>query len=230
MVNPRRFVVLISGRGSNLQAILDALHAGRISGELVAVISNRASAPGLQLAMHANVATHIVAAQTDESRAHYDARLIACIDALHADFIVLAGFMRIFSADFIAHYVDRILNIHPSLLPAHKGLHTHQRALAAGDSEHGASVHFVTTELDSGAIVIQSVVDVRTDDDASTLATRVLATEHIIYPMAIQWFIEGRLRCTQQQLYFDQQPLATPLLWKHEQLINMNLSPCATHQ
>lgn len=216
----KSFVVLISGRGSNLQAIIDAIHGGNITGTLRSVISNRANAEGLQKARAAGVPVHVLDTTNDETREQYDARLIKLIDSLNADFVVLAGFMRLLSASFIEHYCNRILNIHPSLLPEFKGLHTHRRVLEAGKQEHGASVHFVNIELDSGEVVLQSMITVDANDDERTLTARVLETEHLIYPIAIQWYIEGRLKFKGQQLYFDNQPLTTPHLWKDSQLIS----------
>lgn len=215
----KSFVVLISGRGSNLQAIIDAVADGRIRARIAAVISNRAEAEGLSCARAAQIPTIIIAAQSGQNREDYDRRLSAAIDALPADFIVLAGFMRILSADFIAHYANRILNIHPSLLPAFKGLDTHRRALAAGCSRHGASVHFVDAELDSGVLVLQAEVAIRPDDDEASLSARVLKAEHVIYPMVIQWYVEGRLAFKHQQLYFDKQPLSVACQWKDSTLI-----------
>ncbi len=215
----KSFVVLISGRGSNLQAIIDAVASGAITARIAAVISNRADAAGLRLAAAANIPQIIVEAQAGQSREDYDRTLIAKIDALGADFIVLAGFMRILSDAFIAHYANRILNIHPSLLPEFKGLNTHRRALAAGVRKHGASVHFVNAELDSGDIVLQSEVEIQADDDEHSLAARVLKAEHEIYPRVIQWYVEGRLLYKNQQLYFDDKPLTAACLWKNQTLI-----------
>jgi len=219
----KSFVVLISGRGSNLQAIIDAVASGAITARIAAVISNRADAEGLNIARRAQIPQIVIAASPGQSREQYDQALIAQIDALQADFIVLAGFMRILSDGFIAHYANRILNIHPSLLPEFKGLDTHQRALAAGNSRHGASVHFVNAELDSGALILQAEVPILPDDDETALAARVLAAEHVIYPMAIQWYVQGRLVFKNQQLYFDQKPLTRACQWKNQTLI---LPPC----
>jgi phosphoribosylglycinamide formyltransferase-1 len=215
----KSFVVLISGRGSNLQAIYDAVTSGVITARIAAVISNRADAEGLSIARAAQIPEIIIPAQPGQSREQYDSALIAQIDALQADFIVLAGFMRILSDAFITHFAGRILNIHPSLLPAFKGLDTHRRALAAGCSKHGASVHFVSAELDSGAIVLQAEVEVKPDDDENSLAERVLKTEHVIYPMVIQWYVEGRLMFRDQQLYFDHTPLTEACQWKNQKLV-----------
>lgn len=219
----KSFVVLISGRGSNLQAIIDAVASGAITARIAAVISNRADAAGLQSAAAASIPQIIIEAQPGQSREEYDHMLITKIDALEADFIVLAGFMRILSNAFITHYANRILNIHPSLLPEFKGLNTHRRALAAGAHKHGASVHFVNAELDSGDIVLQADVEIQADDDEHSLAARVLKAEHEIYPMVIQWYVEGRLLYKNQQLYFDHKPLTAPCLWKNQTLISPQL-------
>ena len=215
----KSFVVLISGRGSNLQAIIDATASGKFSGRIAAVISNRADATGLDIAASANIPCIVIQPTAGQSREQYDTELMARIDALKADFIVLAGFMRILSTRFIEHYASRILNIHPSLLPAFKGLNTHRRALDAGCTRHGASVHFVNAELDSGAVILQAEVEVKPGDSEKTLAARVLQVEHVIYPMVIQWYIEGRLDLRGAQLYFDNKPLNAACLWKHQQLI-----------
>lgn len=223
----KSFVVLISGRGSNLQAICDAVAAGSITARIAAVISSRSDAEGLAVARAAQIPQIIIEAQPGQSREHYDSELIAAIDALQADFIVLAGFMRILSTAFITHYANRILNIHPSLLPEFKGLNTHRRALAAGSLKHGASVHFVSAELDSGDLVLQAEVAVKPDDDEHSLAARVLKAEHVIYPMVIQWYVEGRLVFRNQTLYFDNQPLGAACQWKNQKLIlPQNTSQC----
>lgn len=215
----KSFVVLISGRGSNLQAIIEAVTSNKITARISAVISNRADAGGLDFAAASGIPQIIVTAQPGQSREQYDQSLMAEIDALDVDFIVLAGFMRILSNEFIAHYTNRILNIHPSLLPEFKGLNTHGRALAAGCSKHGASVHFVNAELDSGVVVLQAEVPVKSDDDEISLAARVLDVEHVIYPMVIQWYVEGRLEFKNQQLFFDHKPLTTACQWKDQTLI-----------
>ena len=217
-VNRKSFVVLISGRGSNLQAIIDAVDAGRIRGNISAVISNRNDAAGLDFHSSSAIQKIILQAEPGQSREQYDTKLAQTIDALGADFIVLAGFMRILSEDFIAHFENRILNIHPSLLPEFKGLNTHRRALAAACTRHGASVHFVNAELDSGAVILQGEVEIRPDDDEAALAQRVLDIEHVIYPMVIQWYIEGRLEFRGAQLYFDKQVMTSPCQWKNQQL------------
>lgn len=190
---PAPIVVLISGRGSNLRAILDEIRAGRLPVEVRAVISNTPSAPGLEIARAAGVPTEIVDHRTFRERAQFDAALMQAVDRHQPELVVLAGFMRILGSEFIRRYAGRLMNIHPSLLPAFTGLDTHARALAAGVRQHGASVHFVTNDLDGGPVIAQAAVAVRADDTAATLATRVLDEEHRIYPLAIRWFVEGRL-------------------------------------
>lgn len=186
-------VVLVSGNGSNLQAILDAIALGILNVEVRAVISNEPDAYALMRARNAGVVTEILSHRDFATRTDYDAALITLIDLYQPNLIVLAGFMRILSALFITHFRGQIINIHPALLPAFRGLHTHARALAAGVKEHGATVHFVTEELDSGPIVLQAKVPVFADDNAEILAARVLIEEHRIYPEAISWFATGRL-------------------------------------
>ncbi len=187
-------VVLISGNGSNLQALIDAAKKEKYPARITAVISNRNDAYGLQRARDAGIACRVLPHQEYEGREAYDQALMALIDSFDPGLVVLAGFMRILSAGFVEHYSGRLLNIHPSLLPKYKGLHTHQRVLDGGETEHGASVHFVTLELDGGPLVLQSSVPVLTDDTAESLAARVLNQEHIIYPQAVKWFAEGRLK------------------------------------
>lgn len=183
-------VILISGRGSNMQAIVTA-HDPLV--EVRAVISNRADAAGLQFAQQQGIATEVLEHQNFSSREAFDQALMARIDEYTPDLLVLAGFMRILTPEFVTHYAGRLINIHPSLLPKYKGLHTHARALAAGDSVHGATVHFVTAELDAGPVILQAEVPVFPDDDEDSLAARVLAQEHIIYPKAIHLFAERQV-------------------------------------
>ena len=175
---------------------------------IAAVISNRSDAYGLQRARDAGIATRTLDHKAFEGREAFDSALIELIDTFNPKLVVLAGFMRILSADFVRHYAGRLLNIHPSLLPKYKGMHTHQRALDAGDSEHGCSVHFVTEELDGGPLVVQAVVPVESDDSAQTLAQRVHTQEHRIYPLAVRWFAEGRLILGKQGALLDGQLLA----------------------
>lgn len=188
-----RIVILISGRGSNLRALLDAAEAERWPAQVVAVVSDRPDAAGLAVARERGVATQVVERQRFASREAFDAALAAAVDALAPDLVVLAGFMRILDAGFVQRHAGRMLNVHPSLLPAFPGLHTHRRVLEAGCKLSGATVHFVTPELDHGPIVIQAAVPVHADDTEATLAARVLEREHVIYPRAVRWFVEGAL-------------------------------------
>ncbi len=190
----KRIVILISGRGSNMEAIQQRCVEQGWPATVVAVIANRADAAGLAYAAGQGVATAVVDHRAHASREAFDAELARVIDSHAPDLVVLAGFMRILGPAFVQRFEGRLLNIHPSLLPAFPGLHTHRRALAAGCKAVGATVHFVTPELDHGPIVMQSVVPVRPGDDEHALAARVLATEHVIYPQAVRWFVEGRLR------------------------------------
>ncbi|AZF43746.1 Phosphoribosylglycinamide formyltransferase [Pseudomonas sp. R1-43-08] len=201
-------VVLLSGTGSNLQALIDSTHTGDSPVRIAAVISNRSDAYGLQRAKDAGIETRSLDHKAFDGREAFDRALIELIDAFNPKLVILAGFMRILSADFVRHYEGRLLNIHPSLLPKYKGLHTHQRALDAGDREHGCSVHFVTEELDGGPLVVQAVVPVESDDSAQTLAQRVHTQEHRIYPLAVRWFAEGRLILGEQGALLDGQLLA----------------------
>lgn len=185
-----RIVILISGRGSNLQAIL----AAQLPAEIAAVISNQASATGLQVAQAAGIATAVLAHTDFANRAEFDMAMMQLIDSYAADLVVLAGYMRILTDDFVEHYQGRLLNIHPSLLPSYAGLNTHQRALDDGVKAHGCTVHFVTPTLDHGPIIAQAVVPVRADDTANSLAERVLQMEHQLYPLAVRWWLAGRIK------------------------------------
>ena len=200
----KKVVILISGRGSNMQAILEA----RLPVTVAAVISNDAAAGGLATAKKHGVTTQVVDHRGFAERAAFDRALAAAIDAHAPDLVVLAGFMRILTAEFVEHYRGRILNIHPSLLPSFTGLHTHRRALEAGVKAHGCSVHFVTPELDHGPIVAQAVVPVLDGDTEDTLAARVLEQEHRIYPQAVEWFCAGRLTITTQGTVLLKNPRA----------------------
>ena len=195
-----RCVVLLSGRGSNLAAILKAAQAAEYPAMIAGVVANKADAPGLQLARDAGVPVSVVPNANYKDRDSYDAALQVAVDAYAPDLVVLAGFMRILTPAFVNHYAGRMINIHPSLLPSFTGLHTHQRALDAGVHIHGCTVHFVTAELDHGPMIAQAAVPVLAGDTAGTLAARVLTAEHQIYPAAIRWFAEGRLRVTGQQV------------------------------
>lgn len=205
---PCKLVILLSGSGSNLQAFIDASRNGLLPDvEICAVISNKAQAFGLDRAKQAGIATACIDHTQFASREAFDAELRTCIDSYHANLVVLAGFMRILTPGFVRHYLGRLINIHPSLLPKYPGLHTHQRALDAGDSEAGATVHFVTEELDGGPAIIQAKIPVFPGDDAAALADRVLSKEHTIYPMAARWFAEGRLVLQNSKAVFDAQVL-----------------------
>lgn len=200
-------VVLLSGTGGNLQAMIDSFKDGSSPVRIRAVISNRADAFGLQRARDAGIEACVLDHKAYEGREAFDAALIELIDTFNPQLVVLAGFMRILSADFVRHYHGRLLNIHPSLLPRYKGLQTHQRVLDARDAEHGCSVHFVTEELDGGPLVVQAVISVQLQDSPASLAQRVHLQEHRIYPLAIRWFAEGRLRLGEQGALMDGQPL-----------------------
>ncbi len=205
-------VVLISGSGSNLQALIDGAANGELPIRIEAVISNEPDAFGLERARRAGIPAEVVDHRDFASREAFDQALMAAIDRHHPGLVVLAGFMRILTPGFVHHYAGRLLNIHPSLLPKYQGLHTHRRALEAGDAEHGASVHFVTEELDGGPVIIQAKVPVLADDTPERLAARVLEKEHRIYPLVVKWFAQGRLRLDGDQVRFDDRPLTRPLL------------------
>jgi phosphoribosylglycinamide formyltransferase 1 len=196
----QRIVVLISGRGSNLEAIVQRAAAEGWAAQVVGVVSNRADSAGLAWAVRQGIATCVVDHRAHADRASFDTALADSIDAHAPDWVVMAGFMRILGDGFVQRYANRMLNIHPSLLPAFTGLHTHRRALEAGCRVAGATVHFVTPTLDHGPIVAQAVVPVKAGDDQATLADRVLAAEHLLYPMALRWAVEGRLRIEGQRV------------------------------
>lgn len=185
-----KLVVLLSGEGSNLQAIIDQIDAGEIKAEISAVISNRDDANGLKRAEKAGIPTVVLDHTQFSDRKAYDASLAQIVASFEADLIVLAGFMRILSDDFVEQFQGKLINIHPSLLPKYKGLHTHKRALENGDKEHGATVHFVIPELDSGNTIIQGIVAIKPDDTEESLAKRVHEMEHVIYPKAIKSLIK----------------------------------------
>jgi phosphoribosylglycinamide formyltransferase-1 len=202
-------VILISGSGSNLQAIIDAMQAGELPIDIRAVISNRADAYGLERAKAAGVHTEVVNHRDYPGREDFDRALQEAIDAHNPALVVLAGFMRILSHEFVEHYLGRMLNIHPALLPLFPGLNTHERALQEGVTEHGATVHFVTTEVDGGPLVIRARVPVQDNDTPEALAARVLEQEHRIFPQAIRWFAEGRLQMQCDKVLLDDRPLPT---------------------
>lgn len=199
----KNIVVLISGNGSNLQAIIDACEQKRINGTIRAVFSNKAEAFGLVRARDAGIPAHALAASQFASREAFDRELMQEIDAYAPDVVVLAGYMRILSADFVAHYQGRLLNIHPSLLPKYPGLHTHRQALENGDAEHGTSVHFVTEKLDGGPVILQAKVPVFDGDDEEEITARVQVQEHAIYPLVVGWFLDGRLKMQDNHAWID---------------------------
>ncbi len=193
----KNIVILISGRGSNMEAIVRACQAEGWPGRIAAVVSNRPDAAGLKFAASHGIATAVVDHKGFPDRDSFDTALAQVIDGFSPDLVVLAGFMRILTPGFVNHYAGRLLNIHPSLLPCFPGLHTHEQALAMGVKVHGATVHFVTAELDHGPIVLQAAIEVRQGDTPDSLAGRLLTQEHVIYPRAVRWFVEGRLRVEQ---------------------------------
>lgn len=203
----KNIVVLISGNGSNLQAMIDACAQERINGTLRAVFSNKAEAYGLERAREAGIAARALSAGDFDSREAFDLQLMQEIDAYAPDVVVLAGYMRILSPAFVANYRGRLLNIHPSLLPKYPGLHTHRQALANGDREHGTSVHFVTEELDGGPVILQAKIPVFEGDNEEDIAARVQHQEHAIYPLVVGWFLEGRLTMKEGRAWLDGQLL-----------------------
>ncbi|MCW9013332.1 MAG: phosphoribosylglycinamide formyltransferase [Gammaproteobacteria bacterium] len=217
---PLPIVVLISGSGTNLQAIIDAIAAGKLNAEIRAVISNRPNVKGLERAEKAGIPAHLLDHQLFDGRESFDQALQALIDSYQPELVILAGFMRILTEAFVSHYEGRMLNIHPSLLPEFTGLDTHQRVLDAGRQQHGVSVHFVTNELDSGPLVIQAVIPVSPNDTADSLADRIQTQEHIIYPMSIEWFVQGRLSYKNNASYLDDQLIVKPPQWINNQLVN----------
>ena len=204
-------VMLISGRGSNLTALINCAASGALAVDIRAVISNRPDAAGLRVARTAGIPAEVVDHTAYADRTAFERALQAHIDACRPGLVVLAGFMRLLTADFVEHYHGRMLNIHPSLLPALPGLDTHRRALEASLTEHGASVHFVTAEMDGGPVLLQARVPVRDGDTPTVLADRVLTQEHRMYPLAIQWFASGRIFLDENgQIIFDGNPLTQP--------------------
>lgn len=208
-----RTVILISGRGSNMMSLVEASQNGQCHIDVVAVISNRPNAGGLAFAQDKGIKTDCLDHTQFEGREAFDASLIEMIDQHQPDLVILAGFMRILTPEFTRHYAGRMLNIHPSLLPKYTGLNTHARALESGDAEHGASVHFVTEELDGGPVVLQSVVPILDNDHESDLTQRVLKTEHAIYPLVANWFGTGVVRCEGHGVIYNEQTLTNPIKW-----------------
>jgi len=197
----------VSGSGSNLQAIIDACKAQKIDGKVVAVISNKANVLALDRASRSHIPSHVINHLDYPSRELFDEAIAKQIDYYQPDLVALAGYMRILTADFVHHYVGKMLNIHPSLLPKYPGLHTHQRAIDAGDKEHGTTVHFVTKELDGGPIILQAKVPIFSDDKAQDVIERVVTQEHQIYPLVIKWFCRDRLMMINGKAYLDEQEI-----------------------
>lgn len=202
-VKPFGIVILISGRGSNMEAIIDAASRQAIPVDIRAVISNDPNAAGLETAQQAGVDTRALDHSGFDDRDTFDSALIELIDEFQPGLVVLAGFMRLLGESFVSHYAGRLMNIHPALLPAFPGLNTHSRVLDAGVTQHGATVHFVTDDVDAGPIIVQAAVDVKNGESASDLAARVLEQEHRIYPQAVGWFAEGRLSIKNGNVLLD---------------------------
>ncbi|MCL9782136.1 phosphoribosylglycinamide formyltransferase [Vibrio sp. S4M6] len=199
----KNIVVLISGNGTNLQAIIDACESNITSGKVTAVFSNKAEAYGLERAKQAGADGVFVDPKQFDSREAFDRELMSQIDTYQPDLIVLAGYMRILSNEFVRHYMGRMLNIHPSLLPKYPGLNTYQRAIHAGDEEHGTSVHFVTEQLDGGPVILQAKVPIFDDDNVELLTKRVQSQEYRIYPLVVEWFVDGRLEMKEGKAFLD---------------------------
>nr|WP_314263673.1 phosphoribosylglycinamide formyltransferase [uncultured Moellerella sp.] len=199
----KKIVVLISGSGSNFQAIIDACWKGKIKGDVCAVFSNKPNVLGLVRAEKAGIPAFVIQPTDFACADAYDAALLEAIDAYAPDLIVLAGYMRILSSNFVRHFTGRMLNIHPSLLPKYPGLHTHRKALENGDKEHGTSVHFVTEQLDGGPVILQARMPIYADDTEEYIIERIKAREHLIYPIVIQWFVSGRLKMVDQRAVLD---------------------------
>jgi phosphoribosylglycinamide formyltransferase-1 len=204
---PKRLVILVSGGGSNLQSLIDGCATGQINATVAAVISNNPEAGGLERAAKAGIPNLAIDHRTFESRASFDQSLSELIDNFSPDLVILAGFMRILTEKFVHHFLGRMMNIHPSLLPAYPGLNTHRRAIEAGDKQAGATVHFVTPELDGGPSIIQAQVNIEATDNEASLAAKVLDFEHKIYPKAVQWFCDNRLVMENYQVKFDESPI-----------------------
>ena len=206
-----KIAVLVSGTGSNLQALIDAQLNGQLSGQIVGVLSNKADAYALQRATQQQIATTVISHKNYSNRAGFDEAMHQQLLAWHVGVVILAGFMRILTADFVSKWQGKMLNIHPSLLPYYKGINTHQRVLNTGDRLHGCTVHFVSTELDAGQSIAQFAIAVAPHDNAETLAKRVHKLEHVLYPQVLQWFCNGQLTWQHGQAYFNQKPLEQPI-------------------
>ncbi len=207
---PFRIAVLISGSGTNLQAIIDAVAGGDIPARIEQVISNRPGAGGLARAERAGIGTEVLDHRAFAERGHYDAVLAERLEAIRPDLVVLAGFMRILTDDFVTRFMGRLINIHPSLLPAYRGLHTHQRAIDAGESRHGCSVHYVIPELDAGPVIAQAAVPIHAGDTAEALQDRVQAMEHRLYPKVVRWIADGRVALRAGRVWLDGEALTSP--------------------
>ena len=202
-----QLAVLISGSGTNLQAIMDAQKAGTLDAEIAVVFSNRANAAGLERAAQAGIPTASLDHRDYPDREQFDQAMIEVLTPYAPDTVVLAGFMRILSAVFVRHYAGQLINIHPSLLPKYRGLNTHARAMEAGDSEHGCSIHFVTEELDGGPLIAQAPISVHANDTVDSLSKRVQQREHLLYPQVLQWRAQDRLELTDNGVVLDGKPL-----------------------
>lgn len=208
--DPCRIKVLISGSGTNLQAIIDAISRGEIAGQITEVISNRPDVRGLERAQSAGIATSVLDHRNAATREAYDQALAEHIQATETDLVVLAGFMRILTDGFVERFMGRLINIHPSLLPAYRGLHTHARAIAAGESHAGCSVHYVIPELDAGPVIAQAAVAIAPEDTAESLQRKVQAMEHRLYPQVVGWIADGRVGMHEGQIWMDGKPLNAP--------------------
>ena len=206
-----RIAVLVSGNGSNLQALIDAQHGKQLSGQIVGVLSNKADAYALRRAEKANIATTVISHKDYPNRESFDDAMHQQLLAWEVDLVILAGFMRILTPNFVSQWQGKMLNIHPSLLPFYKGMNTHQRVLNTGDRLHGCTVHFVTAELDAGQSIAQSAIQVSLHDNVESLAQRVHELEHFIYPQVAEWLCNGQLTWTNGQAYFNKKPLERPI-------------------
>ena len=206
-----RIVVLVSGDGSNLQALIDSCHSGRIRAQIVGVISNEQNAYALERARLANIPTQVVNHREYADRASFEVEVTRVIQEWKAELILLAGFMRVLTPAFVNRYSGQMINIHPSLLPAYRGLNTHTRVLETGDRMHGCSIHFVTSDLDAGAVIAQAVTNVLPTDDLPTLTKKVLALEHHLYPLVVAWIAAGRIAMLGNKVYLDGQEQLSPI-------------------
>ncbi|MEE8119187.1 MAG: phosphoribosylglycinamide formyltransferase [Gammaproteobacteria bacterium] len=217
---PLRMVVLISGRGSNLKAFIENIANGSLQVKLVGVISNRHDAAGLEFSHTARIPVEVVDHSVVRDRSEFDRLLLKALEKFRPDLIVLAGFMHVLDDGLVNKYSGKILNVHPSLLPLYRGLDTYRRALEAGDSYHGTSIHFVTCELDGGPVVLQVRIAIGSNDNESSLASRIQACEHIVYSMAVNWFAEGRLKYTDEQAILDGKPLLEPVIMNEHDILD----------